>query len=152
MWTRLRKWVDENDKLVRFIVWVALGIWAIIATIVANWPKQTYLTYNQVRVPPTETRPLSAQCHQMTDFAQSYRIYVENNRDAPVYMTNAREDVLEGNRFGYDLTVMNGGGAFNPRRPDLDIKLELTCEPAHSAITEFLLWPINKLFSISRTH
>jgi hypothetical protein len=138
--------VDDNEKLIRFIAWIALGIWALLATIVANWPRQTYLAHNDVIVPPTETRGLSASC-RAGDFAQSYRIFVENNPAAPVYMTNAKGIPSESNRVGYDVTVMNGGGAYNPRRPDLDIKLEVTCEPAHGALSEILLWPVRKFFS-----
>ena len=145
MWRRLRKWVDQNERPVRFVVWVALGVWAALATVVANWPRQTYLIYKDVVVPPTETRDLSTTCREK-DFAQSYRIFVENNPSAPVYMTNAKGIPSESNRVGYNVTVMNGGGASNPRRPDLDIKLEITCEPAHSVLTEILMWPLRKFF------
>lgn len=153
MWQKLRSWIDSNDKTIRFIAWILVGVWAVLATVAANWPRQTYVVINSVIVPPAETRGVDKRCDK-NDFAQTYKVYAvkPTSNSGPVYMTNA--DELFGDskvRDGYAVTVMNGGGRQNPRRDDLNIRLEVTCEYHHSEIVRWLLIPWTKLKSLVGT-
>jgi hypothetical protein len=55
LWKLFRELVNRNEKAVRFAVWIVLGVWAALATVVANWPRQTYVEINRVVVSPSQS-------------------------------------------------------------------------------------------------
>jgi hypothetical protein len=96
------EWIDKNDKRIRFVAWAAVGIWAVIATIVANVPPDTYNTSTQKIFPPQVASPMELSCsgHEL---AESWSIVSSNPAEAEIY-TSSQTPIMKGNvRVGYQM-------------------------------------------------
>jgi hypothetical protein len=147
----LRTLVKEWGDTIRFLVWVLGGLWALVAAIAANLPQNTYRPPDAVvRIPPTESRPLSLKCPN-GDVAKSYKVFAANPtaNSGPVYTAEATPNPNAARPNGYSVSVINGGGASNPRRDDLDVHLSLVCEAQEGPIYSLLQWPFRFIASFA---
>jgi hypothetical protein len=145
----LGTWIDRNDKRIRFVAWVAVGVWALIATIVANVPPDTHEITTKAHFPPQTASPMELSCsgHEK---AESWSVSSSNPAESAIYTGWDQTPILRDNvRVGYRLNVLNGAGSSNPRRPDVDVTLALTCEHEHNRLVQILLWPVKKLKSMA---
>jgi hypothetical protein len=126
-WGRFRGWANDNDTAIRLLVWTVLLIWAIVATIIANLPVQTYQIKSTAHFPPQTAAPMSAKCNAKDD-ALYWQVTSSNPSESAIY-TTAATPLMDGNiQIGFSLTAMNAAGSSNPRRPDVDFTLAVTCE------------------------
>jgi hypothetical protein len=145
----IAEWIDRNDKRIRFVAWVAVGLWALIATIVANVPPDTYVKTTVAHFPPQYAAPMELSCDGR-EKAESWSVSSSNPNQSAIYTGWDQIPVLRDNvRVGYRLNVLNGAGSSNPRRPDVDVTLAVTCEHEHSRLVQMLLWPVYKLKSMA---
>ena len=139
-------WIDRNDSRIRFVVWVAVGFWALVATIVANVPPDTHEITTKAHFPPQTAAPMQLSC-EGHELAESWSVASSNPPESAIYTSDQTPIMKDGVRIGWKLNVLNGAGANNPRRPDVDVTLTVVCQHEHSRIVQMLLWPVNKLKS-----
>lgn len=129
----LRQRIERNDKTVRFLVWAALGVWAATATIIANLPSSTYTLSMVKSFPPQSTGTMSIECRE-SDVAQDWVVNSSDEAESAIYTSKLTPKVVNGKRSGFSVAILNGAGSSSPRRPDVDVTLEVTCEREHSAV------------------
>jgi hypothetical protein len=137
VWADCRDWIERNDKAVRFLVWAALLLWAVAATIIANMPTRTYIVTSIKHFPPQTTDTMNARCRGK-DTAQSWRVLSSNDAESAIYTSKLTPQIEDDTQVGYTVAVLNGAGSSNPRRPDVDVTMEVTCEVARSAIVRHI--------------
>jgi hypothetical protein len=126
----LGTWIDRNDKRIRFLAWIGVGVWAVVATIIANVPAGTYTVTTDKVFPPQTTSPMTLSC-KGRELAESWKIWSSNEKESAIY-TSAQTPIMKDNiRVGYTLGVLNGAGSSNPRRPDVTVTFEVTCQYEH---------------------
>jgi len=143
----LGTWIDKNDKRVRFLAWVAVGAWAVLATIVANVPPDTHIITTVRNFPPQTVASMELSCtgHEL---AESWSVTSSNPSESALYTSNQMPILKDGIRVGYRLNVLNGAGSSNPTRPPVDVTLALSCQYEHSQVVQALLWPLHRLQGI----
>src|SRR5262249_37539522 len=118
---------------------------AIVATLVAIIPPDTYAVNTKVDFPPQHAAPMSLSC-QGHELAESWSIASSNPAESAVYTSGQTPIIKDNVRVGYTIAVLNAAGV---QRPTVKVTLEVVCQHEHSRLVQLLLWPVKKIKSLS---
>jgi len=144
VWDKCRDWIEKNDKAVKFLVWAVLLIWAGAATVIANLPTGTYTVTSIKHFPPQTTGTMNTRCRGW-DTALSWRVISSNESASAIYTSKLTPQIENDTQVGFAVAVLNGAGSSNPKRPDVDVTMEVTCRLAHSAIVGYIMRQVEKI-------
>ncbi len=123
---------------------MAVGVWAALATVVANVPADTHTITTVKNFPPQRAAPMELSCSNH-ELAESWSVTSSDPSESAIYTSNQTPIMRDNVRVGYRLGVFNGAGVSNPTRPPVDVTLTVSCQHEHSRVIRTLLWPLHKL-------